>query len=61
MNPVGPARSMDERHVKKMKEKYADMYLTMISLLTEEEISAGLPYAPAPLKSPAGAELDYSI
>lgn len=50
---------MDEKHQQMMREKYADMYITMISLLTEEEMS--VKSTPVPRKPVAEAESEYSI
>lgn len=54
-----PVFLMDEKQQQMMREKYADMYLTMISLLPEEELSAKS--TPVPQKPVAEAESEYSI
>jgi hypothetical protein len=50
---------MDKKQEQMMKEKYADMYITMLSLLNEEEKTAKP--TPTPLEPAAEIEADYSI
>ena len=50
---------MDEKQKQMMREKYADMYLTMICLMTEEEMS--VKSTPTQLKPVEENESDYSI
>lgn len=50
---------MDEKQERMMREKYNDMFLTMICLLSEEEITAKS--TPNPLEPIAEAESEYSI
>ena len=49
---------MDKKQEQMMKEKYADMYITMLSLLNEEEMAAKP--TPTPLEPVAEIEADYS-
>jgi hypothetical protein len=50
---------MDKKQEQMMKEKYADMYITMLSLLNEEEMAAKP--TPTPLEPVAEIDADYSI
>lgn len=50
---------MDKKQEQMMKEKYADMYIAMLSLLNDEEMAAKP--TPTPLEPVAEIEADYSI